>query len=338
MQLVTLADVAKYAGVAPSTVSRVLNGHPDVSEETRARVLEVVRAIGYNPNRAAKAVRTGRTQTISVLLPMIGTDFYNRLIDAIDAEAAEYSYDVGLFPLLSQQRLERYRKPDALVYHADGLLICSLNPDRLFLGGKLPVELPTVLVDVFHPDYDTVTVDNVRGGYLAGQHLAIRPAETFVIMVEERFNTPFVSGVFRDRLTGFKQALRDAGQDLREENVITVEFSPDGGRIAICEILERHRGPLNVFATCDLLARGVADELRRRGIVVGREIRLVGYDDQPWAANYGLTTIRQPIETMGKFAVSLLLRRIKQTGQKPVHQVFEPELVVRKSTKGGEDI
>jgi LacI family transcriptional regulator len=333
---VTILDVAREAGVVPSTVSRVLNGYPDVSEETRARVLEVIKQLGYKPNRAARVFRTGRTQTISVILPMVGTDFYTRLVNTIDNELAQYDYDAALFPLLSQRRLERYRDPTALPYHADGLIIVSLNPDSLFPNGDIPGGIPTVLVDIYHPRYDTVTVDNVKGGYLVGQHLAARPAETFAIMVKERFDTPFASGVFRDRLIGFKQALLDAGQKLPDENVITVEFSWDGGRIAIREILNRYSGPLNIFASCDLLARGVMDELGYRGLTVGEEIRLVGFDDQPWAADYGLSTVRQPIEAMGAFAVSLLFRRMSAPDQKPTHQVFEPQLIVRQSSRGGE--
>ena len=333
---VTILDVAKRAGVVPSTVSRVLNGYPDVSDETRIRVLEVVEALGYKPNRAARTFRTGRTQTISLILPMVGTDFYVRLINAVDGELARYDYDAALFPLLSQRRLERYRDPSALPYHADGLLISSLNPDHLFPDGEIPADLPTVLIDIYHPKYDTVTVDNVKGGYLAGRHLAERPAETFVIMVEERFDTPFASGVFRDRLQGFKQALRDAGQSLPKENVITVEFSWDGGRIAAREILKRYRGRVNIFATCDLLARGVMDELSHHGFSIGQEIWLIGFDDQPWAEDCGLSTIRQPIESMGAFAVGLLMDRVKGSSRELTHRVFEPQLVVRHSTGGGE--
>ncbi|HAF71506.1 MAG: Extracellular solute-binding protein family 1 [Acetothermia bacterium 64_32] len=333
---VTILDVAKHAGVVPSTVSRVLNGYPDVSEETRTRVLKAIETLGYKPNRAARVFRTGRTQTVSLILPMVGTDFYIRLINAIDGELARYDYDAALFPLLSQRRLERYRDPGALPYHADGLLISSLNPDHLFPGGKIPADLPTVLIDIYHPAYDTVTVDNVKGGYLAGEHLAERPAETFAVMVEERFNTPFASGVFRDRLQGFKQALLDAGQPLPEENVITVEFSWDGGRIAAREILNRCRGPINVFASCDLLARDVMDELRHRDLPIGREVRLMGFDDQPWAEDCNLSTVRQPIEAMGAFAVKLLLKRMKEPDRKLTHKVFEPQLAVRGSTKGGE--
>jgi LacI family transcriptional regulator len=316
----------------------VVNGYPDVSEETRARVLETIEALGYKPNRAARVFRTGRTQTISVILPMVATDFYNRLVNSIDAELAQYDYDAALFPLLSQRRLERYRDSSALPYHADGLLISSLNPDDLFPEGVIPAALPTVLIDIHHPKYDTVTLDNVKGGYLAGQHIAARPAKTFAIMIEERFNTPFASGVFRDRLAGFKQALHDAGQELPDENIITVEFSWDGGRIATLEILKRHRGPLNIFASCDLLARGVLDELSQHGLSVGKGVRLIGFDDQPWAESYGLCTIRQPIEAMGAAAVNFLLQRMSQPDRELIHQGFEPRLVVRPSSRGGESI
>lgn len=331
---ITILDVAKHARVVQSTVSRVLNGYPDVSEETRARVLEAIETLGYKPNRAARVFRTGRTQTVSVILPMIGTDFYTRLINSIDSELAHHDYDAALFPLFSQRRLERYRDPDALPYHADGLLISSLNPANLFPEGVIPADLPTVLIDIHHPKHDTVTVDNVKGGYLAGRHLVERPAETFAIMIEEQFDTPFASGVFRDRFNGFKQALHEAGRPLPSENVITVEFSWDGGRIAIREILNRYQGPTNIFASCDLLAQGVMDELSHSEVTMGEEIRLVGFDDQPWTESYGLSTVQQPIEAMGASAVNLLLKRMSDRKHEPIHQVFAPRLVVRQSSGG----
>lgn len=329
---ITIQDVAKQAGVAVSTVSRVLNVYPDVSEETRAHVLQVIEALGFQPSRTARAFRTGRTQSISVILPMVGTDFYNRLINGIDQALARHDYDAGLFPLLSQRRLDRYRDPSAPPYHADGLIIVSLNPDRLFAGGKVPSGLPVVLIDIYHPSYDTVTVDNIKGGYLAGVLLAKRKAPTFVVMIEERFETPFASGVFRDRLQGFQNALAGCGQVLPDENVITVEFSWDGGRIAAQEILKRLRGPANIFASCDLLAQGIADEFTHKGFSVGSEIRLVGYDDQPWADAYGLTTVRQPIESMGGMAVKLLMERMHAYGRAVEHRILEPRLIVRSST------
>lgn len=329
---VSIQDVAQLAGVAASTVSRVLNGYRDVSEETRAKVQRAVEQLGYRPNQAARTFRTGKTQSVSVLLPMIGTDFYNRLINGIDQGLAQRDYDAGLFPLLSPRRLERYRNPSAPPYNADGLILASLNPDRLFEGGKIPADLPTVLVDIAHSAYDSVTVDHVRGGYLAGKHLLERPAPTFVVMIEERFDTPFASGVFRDRLKGFQQALEEDSVKLPQEHIITVEFSWDGGRLAAKELLKRLDGPANIFATCDLLAQGLMDEFAHKGLPVGSEVRLMGYDDQPWAEVYGLSTIRQPIESMGGLAANLLLKRIKRPPSDVTHRLLNPRLVVRNST------
>jgi len=328
----TIQDVARRAGVAVSTVSRVLNDHPDVSQHTRARVLEIVESLGFRRSHAARAFRTGKTQSVSVILPMVGTDFYNRLVNGVDRGLAQYDYDAGLFPVLSERRLRRYQEPSAPPYHADGLIIASLNPDQLFSGGEIPVPHPTVLIDIHHPRYDTVTVDNIHGGYLAGRHLAERPAPTFVVMVEERFDTPFASGVFRDRLQGFRRALQEHHQPLLGDHVITVEFSWDGGRIAAREILEKLSGPANIFASCDLLAQGLVDELNHKGLPIGDAVRLVGFDDQPWAQGYGLSTVRQPIESMGEIAVKLLMKRMEVPSLKVQHRVLQPRLVVRSSS------
>jgi LacI family transcriptional regulator len=332
---VSIQDVAQLAGVAVSTVSRVLNGYRDVSEETRLRVQHAVEQLGYRPNPTARSFRTGKTQSVSVMLPMIGTDFYNRLINGIDQGLAQHDYDAGLFPLLSPRRLERYRNPSAPPYNADGLILASLNPDSLFKGGRVPAGLPTVLVDIAHPDYDSVTVDNVAGGYLAGQHLLERPAPTYVVMIEERFNTPFASGVFRDRLRGFQKAFIERSHPLPETNVVTVEFSWDGGRKAAREIINRLNGPVNIFASCDLLAQGLVDEMHHRGRPVEGEVRLVGYDDQPWTEGYGLSTIRQPIESMGGLAASLLIKRLGRPTASISQRVLSPRLVVRASSAEG---
>lgn len=328
----TIKDVAKYAGVVPSTVSRALSNHPDVSQDTRTRVLDAISALGYQPDRAARSFRTGRTQSISLILPITGSDFYNRLIGAIDATLAEHEYDAALFPLLSERRLRRYRDAGALPYHTDGVLFASLDPDHLYPDGVVPGQLPAVLLDIHNEKYDHVTVDNTQGGRLAALHLLERPAETFVIAVEERFHTPFASGVFRERLAGFRAALREAGHDLPDRNVLTAEFSWESARAATRQLLERASGPINVFATCDLFAQGALDELHNVGLKTGEAVRLVGFDDQPWAAEHGLTTVRQPIEELGELAADMLLERIANPNRPVRSRSLEPALIRRATT------
>lgn len=324
--------MARHAKVKVSTVSRVLNGYPDVAKATRARVLETIERLNYVPSRTARSFRTGRTQAVSIMLPMIGTEFYNRLIAAVDKALAEHDYDAALFPMLNEKRLERYLRPNALPYQTDGMLFASLNPDWLFPQAEVPAQLPAVLIDAYHAAYDTVTIDNFGGAYAATRHLLERPAETFAVMVEERYDKPFSSGVFLERLKGFKQALTDSGLQILEKNVVTVEFERDGAQRAFSDILERADSPVNIFASCDLLARGILDELGRRGLVAGRDVRLVGFDDQPWTEAVGLTTVRQPIEELGTTAVELLLQRLEDREQEVRHRELKTRLIVRHST------
>ncbi len=332
MDNVTIQDVAKHANVGISTVSKVLNDYKGVAKATQQRVLEAVKELNYRPNRAARSFRTGRTQTASVFLPMIGTEFYDQLITAIDNELAEHDYDAALFPLLNERRLERYRSPDALPYQADGIILASLNPDWLFLDAKLPAQLPAVLVDAYHADYDTVTVDNAGGAYAATKHLLEKPGTTFALMIEKYDDIPFSSGVFLERLKGFKRALADSGQSFEEGQLITVEFSGEGGRDGLRNILARTVPPINIFASCDLLAKGVMEEAKVNGLALGKDVRVVGFDAQPWTKDYGLSTVKQPIEQLGKEAIRLFLKRLDDPERNIVHHEFKPELIVRSSS------
>jgi len=326
-----IQDVARKAGVVPSTVSRVLNDYPDVSAETRAKVERAIESLGFRPSQAARAFRGGRTHSVSIMLPMPGTEFYARLLTGIESVLDEHAYSAGLFPLLTLPGLERYRDADALPYRADGLLLASLDPERVFQGGRPPVALPLVLVDSRHPAFDWIALDNAAGGRLAAQVLNERPAETFVILIRERFDTPFASGVFNERLQGFKAALAEGHGRLDDDHVVTVEFSASGGGLATRHILEVARGPVNIFATCDLVARGVLEEGLRGGKTPGSDLRVVGFDGEEWTEGAGLTTIEQPIEEMGRAAARALLVRLADETLPPRHTLLEPRLIRRSS-------
>lgn len=327
----TIEDVAKLSGVSRGTVSRVLNGGLNVKPETKRRVLETIERLGYEPNRHARRFAGSKSYTVSVILPMIGTDFYAHLIDGIEQELADQWYDPVLFPLLTRERLARFLRPNNPVYQMDGVILCSLLPERLYPTGHLPTDRPVVLVETHSPAYDSVYLDNELGGYIVGRHLIQSEGEVYVILVREELETPFASGIFHERLRGFERALEEAGRELDSRHIITVDFSWGGGCLASREILERSKPPLNIFASCDILALGVTEEVIRAGLQLGKDVRIVGFDDLPWAAEWGITTVRQPIEEMGKTAAQLLLERLR--GDKsPVREVrFTPELVVRES-------
>ena len=328
MEAVTIQDVASHADVAVSTVSKVLNDYKGVSKGARERVLSAVQALNYQPNRAARSFRMGKTQTASVFLPLIGTEFFDRLVTAIDHELAAHGYDAALFPLLNAQRLERYKQATALPYQADGVIMASLNPDWLFPDAELPVRLPAVLVDAYHAGYDTVTVANAKGAYAATAHLLNGPGAPFMVTLETG-DTTFASGVFIERLKGFKRALGERDLSLKEHTVLTTTFSSEGGREALRRILFQAEPPVSIFASCDLLAKGVLEEARHQSLQPGKDVRVVGFDDQPWAEAQGLSTVKQPVEALGKEAVTLFLDRLENPDKQTVHREFDPELVVR---------
>lgn len=331
MDATTIQDVAAHAKVVPSTVSKVLNDYKGVSLKTRERVLLAVKELNYRPNRAARSFRTGTTQTASVFIPQIGSDFFDRLVTAIDDELGANDYDAALFPLLNERRLERYRSPDALPYQADGVIMASLNPDWLFPNAELPVKLPAVLVDAYHADYDTVTVDNAGGAYAATQHLLEKPGELFMVTLPIGRNT-FASGVFIERLKGFKRALKDAGKRFSQRTVLEVGFSTEGARGALRDIMSQAKAPFNIFASCDLLAKGILEEAQNLSLNIGTDLRVVGFDNQHWAEGLNLSTVRQPIEALGREAVKLLQARLKEPERELVHKEFKPELIIRGSS------
>lgn len=327
---VTIEDVAKLSGVSRGTVSRVLNGGLNVSPSTHKRVLEVIKRIGYQPDIHARRTAGGKSYTVSVILPMIGTDFYARLVKGIEQKLRSQWHAPMLFPLLSREWLAWFTRPDIPAYDVDGIILCSLVPERLYPSGHLPTKQPVVLVDSYSPAYDSVHLDNELGGYLAGQRLGQNKGDVYVISMQESPEAPFAR-VFRKRLAGFRQALQEIRRQLPENHIYAYDFSWSAGYLATREILQQSKPPVNIFAMCDLFALGVIEEVMRAGLQVGKDVRVIGFDDHPWAAEWGITTIHQPIEEMGKTAAEMLLNRL-QDAESPIDNVcFKPKLVVRQS-------
>lgn len=327
---VTIEDVAKLSGVSRGTVSRVLNGSLNVRPATRKQILDVIERLEYQPSVHARRTAGAKAYTVSVILPMIETEFYVRLVEGIERKLRSQWHAPVISPVFSREPVAWLRRPDIPAYDADGIILCSLVPERLFPSGHFPTGRPAVLVDSHSPAYDSVYLDNEYGGYLAGHRLAQGEGDIHVISMREYVESP-LAGVFRHRLQGFRRALEEAGRELPDDRVHAYDFSWSAGCLATRDILQRSNPPVNIFALCDLFALGVVEEAARTGLDIGESVRIVGFDDHSWTAELGLTTVHQPIEEMGETAAGLLLERLN--GDKsPVREVrFTPELVVRKS-------
>ncbi|THF68252.1 LacI family DNA-binding transcriptional regulator [Deinococcus sp. Arct2-2] len=331
MRKPTIQDVAREAGVGVGTVSRVLNNHSAVRGATRDTVLKAIADLDYTPNPHARRIAGGKSYTISVLLPVVTTEFYVRLLDGLETAFQEARYDVAIFPLLDRSRLERYLGSHTLAYQADGLVMATYNLTQMFNEHRLRTQQPTVLVDAYAEGVDCAFMDNVTGGKLAGEYAATLPGTLHAIWVETELDQLFTTRVFEDRRAGFLKAVAGAGREVKSEH--TSSFDPLAARNSACTLLDEVAAgggfPCTVFASADLLAGALLDEVRARGLTPGQDVRIIGFDDQPWAAARGLTTLHQPVENMGYEAAQLLLSRLGGHRGPARARRFEPKLMVR---------
>lgn len=332
MRKPTIQDVARQAGVGVGTVSRVLNNHAAVRQATRETVLRAMADLNYTPNPHARRIAGGRSYTVSVLLPIVSTDFYLRLLDGMESAFHEHRYDLAIFPLLDRARLERYLSSHTLAYQADGLVMASYNLADIFEEGKLPTRQPTVLVDAHSDSVDCAFVDNELGGALAGR-LALRlGGEVRAIWLETELDLLFTTLVLSDRREGFVRTLREGGVEIAGN--YTCSMNTQAARLVAAQVLDDATLPCTIFASADVLAGALLDEAAARGLAVGGDLKVIGFDDQPWAEARGLTTLHQPVEEMGRSAAELLLSRLSGHVGPPRARRFEPYVIERASTGG----
>ena len=331
---VTLEQVAESARVSRATASRVLTANPRVSPEARRAVERAVRKLGYIPNHAARALATGRSDAVALVISeptnlLFGDPFIPRLVRGIGEVLAER--DIQLILLAPQstsdlERLERYLAAG----HADGALLISLDgshplPRRLaargvrFVVGGRPAE----------PDlFSYVDVDNVGGAFAAVSHLASGQRRMIGTI-----SGPQGLPAGQDRLSGYRSALEAAGLPLDGGLEEAADFTHDGGATAMRVLLGRRPGLDAVFAASDLMAVGALRALAAAGRRVPEDVAVVGYDDDPLAASTTplLTSVRQPIEEMGREMARLLLDAI----QTPRRVILATQLQVRASSGSG---
>ena len=331
----TLEEVASRAGVGRGTVSRVINGSPQVSERTRSRVLQAVDELGYVPNMAARALVTRRSGAIALVVSepeerIFGEPFFAGVIRGITSVVGEASRQLVLALVQTREqvdRLDSYLTPQ----HVDGVLMLSahdadLLPTRL-LGRGLPIVLCGRPSDVAGISY--VDVDNRGGARDAVSHLLDQGRRRVALISGPQ---DMIAG--RDRLDGYRKALEAAGLGFDDAMVEEGDFSETSGATAMRALLERRPDLDAVFASSDLMALGALRVLRENGRRVPQDVALVGFDDGPLAAisDPPLTTVHQPMEQLGREMARLLLAQIQDgVPERSEQLVLDTQLVRRGS-------
>ena len=332
---VTIRDVARHAKVSVATVSRALNGHPNVAEEVRRRVLDVANRLRYSPHHAARSLSSRRTRTIGVVLPDLYGEFFSELMRGIDQVARER----GLHLLVSSYHGNPKEQGVALRTmrgRVDGLLLMSP-----FLAGaeELASELPPMPVVLMNPALaverlPSVGVDNHGGAMAMMRHLlgAGHRRIAFIAGPEDNFDAS-------ERLRGYREALAQGAPGV-EPRVLPGNFDEASGHAAGQRLLESGERPDAVFAANDMMALGCLFALGQGGLRAPADIALAGFDDIPLSRYIDppLTTMRVEIAELGARAILRLLDGgADADAAAPVPALIEPRLVVRASSGASGD-
>ena len=324
----SMGDVARLAGVSSQTVSRVSNGQSNVDGATRARVVEAMRALGYRPNGAARALKSGRFHTIGVIMTTLQTLGNIRTLDAIATEAARADYAVTLMPI-SDPTLSgvsgAYRRLTTQAVDGAVIILEARLLDRAEFA--LPPGIPVVVIDSgAGPGYTVVDTDQALGARQATEHLlGLGHRQVWHIAGPE---TSF-SAIHRTE--SWARTLRAAGID--PPDVLRGDWRADSGYTHGLA-LGRRPEVTAIFAANDEMALGVMRALHELGRDIPGDVSVVGFDDMDVAGSLWppLTTVRQDFATVGRLSISKLLRKVADVTEQNDTTIVPTELVIRAST------
>jgi len=316
-----------------STVSRVVNDHPNVSDDVRERVLEVIQATGYHPNVAARTLASHRSWMIGLVLPhsvsaFFADPYFPRLAQGIAQACNQYEYTLGLFLVGSKEDEEKIYPRISRKGFLDGILIQAGQIGDQLIDRLIDTSLPLVVVGrPFQTEnVSFIDIDNNVSAYNAVSHLIRLGCKRIGTIAGLPGSTVSI-----DRKDGYLKALAERGRSVDESLIVDSDFTEAGGYFAMQQIL--HAQPDAIFAASDLMAIGAMRAVRDAGLKIPQDIAFVGFDDIPPATQHDpqLTTVRQPIIQFGINAVEILIDLI-ENGVKPARRIIlDTELVIRDS-------
>lgn len=333
MSDLTLEDIARLAGVSRSTVSRVVNHHPNVRDTVRKRVQEVIQTTGYHPNAAARTLASQRSSMIGLVLPRSVSSFFSdpyfpRLTQGIAQACNQFDYTLALFLVGTKEDEEKIFPRVSRNGLLDGLLVQSGQLGEVLIDRLVSTGIPLVIIGrPFQAnDVSYIDVDNVNAAYNAVSHL-IRVGYKRIGMISGAAN----STVSLDRKEGYKRAMLERGRDVDETLIAEGDFSEASGYYAMQQLLPV--APDAIFAASDLMAIGAMRAAREAGLNIPEDIAFIGFDDLPLATipTPTLSTVRQPIYQFGMQSVEILIDLIENGLMPPRRFIMDTELIIRES-------
>lgn len=331
---VTIKDIAEKLNVSPSTVSRSLKDHPDISVKTRNAVKELAKLLGYKPNLIALHLKNSRTNTIGLLVPEIEHHFFSRIINGVEEVAYQNNYNVLIVQSNESYLREVLNTQTLLGNRVDGMLASFSKETKDFSHFQQLIdnEIPLVFYDraVDELQADVVVVDDYSGAYNAVTHLIKRGCRRIAF-----YSAPQHLLLGKDRLQGYTDAIKHNNIEFNKDLVYSCDTFDSAVKISQ-SILKKVDRPDGVFAVNDLTAIGVMKAAKKLGIKIPEELKVVGFENSNKASicDPELTSVDQFGYHLGKKAMDILLGRIKSniSRYEPIKHVIKTKLIVRGSS------
>ena len=328
----TLKQIGEMAGVSSATVSRVINNHPNVRPEVRARVQRIIAETGYQPNAAARTLAGQRSRIVGLVIPqtahILFTDpYFPRLIQGVTHACQVHDFTLSLFLFHAVEDEAKLSTRILKRQILDGVIVTATQIGDPLVREMLASDIPFVLIGQDGTEaVSFVDADNEAGAYTATSHL-IRLGRKRIATITGPMNN--LAGV--NRLNGYRNALRDRGRRPEERLIAHGDFTEASGYAAMQQLLAHH--PDAVFVASDTMAVGALRALHSAGLRVPQDVAVVGFDDLPHSGTFSppLTTIRQPIKRAGMIAFETLLDIVEHGLEPPRRIILPTELVIRQS-------
>jgi LacI family transcriptional regulator len=331
---ITIYDIAEALDLSPATVSRGLKDHPAIKKDTKKRIVDKAREMGYQHNHFASNLRKNKTNTIGLIVPRLNSYFMSTVIAGIEKVANEEGYNLIISQSLESVQKEMINVRTLFNSRVDGLLVSAAydTENEKHFDVFLQKKIPLIFFDrvLSHPDCTNIVIDNYKAGYEVTSHLIEQGCKDIVhVTASLRRN------VYADRLRGYRQALEDNGISYDEKKVIFCNLG-DAAGISVAEtILAMNPLPDGIFSANDSCAVSCLKRLKEAGIKIPEQIAIAGFNNDPLSKviEPNLTTVNYPGMEMGELAAILLIRRINKTEESNMNtMVLKHNLLIRGSS------
>tara|TARA_R110002049_G_scaffold38978_4_gene120408 strand:- start:11901 stop:12941 length:1041 start_codon:yes stop_codon:yes gene_type:complete len=333
---ITIYDIANKLGITASTVSRALNGNSKISTVTRKLVNETAIEMNYKQNKLAKALKSGKSYIVGVVIPRIDIDFFSSVIRGIEERINSKGYHVMICQTYDKGHLEAKNINSLLGAHVDGIFMSLSNSNidnTEYFNELVKKEIPFIFFDRKKniTGVSSVVIDDFKGAYMATTHLITQGCKRIALLTNNH-----LLQIYENRYLGYRQALLDNGFEFNQDLVIDTFHDVVEGRKKTKILLDMKTPPDGIFCVHDHPALGAIQEIKARGLRVPEDISVVGFSNEPFTGfiELSITSIDQSPTEMGRIAAQIFLEEVRNYKRitSETHVVLTPKLIIRKSS------